>query len=249
MAQDFRGFLQGELRERCSRNSSYSLRSFARFLGISHTSLSCILRGQRPVSQKTKLKVASALGLAPDQLEMFQETDLPETQNFEKISVEQYHLMADWYHDAILELLHNKDFHEDYNWIASRLEISPYQARDAMERLILLGQVERTDAGLRPTFQLTTTVHQPLSTAARRKNQKQLLEKALLAVDEVSFEERDNSSVVMAISKTDLPVAKEMIKQFRRELLKKLQSPQKESDSVYQLAVAFFPLTHEKGDC
>src|SRR4051794_29725601 len=60
-----RFLLQNELTRRCAKNPRYSLRAFAKALGMSHTVLSLVLSGKRPLSRKAALQVASALELAP----------------------------------------------------------------------------------------------------------------------------------------------------------------------------------------
>src|SRR4051794_752039 len=62
-----RVLLQQELARRCAKNSNYSLRAFGQSLGISHTVLSLVLSGKRPLSKKATSTVATALGLNPSE--------------------------------------------------------------------------------------------------------------------------------------------------------------------------------------
>lgn len=248
MGKEFRTFLKEELERRTEKNPKYSLRSFARFIGISHTSLSCILRGQRPVSSKTKMKVAMALGVDPEKITQFKDTPLESNAapSFDKISVDSYHLIADWHHDAILELVQTRGFREDTSWIASKLGIKRTEAKVALERLINLRLIQRgPDGRLVVSTTNTTNDHQPLCTAARRKNQAQVLELSRRAVEQGEFVARDHSSIAMAIDSRDLPVAKQMIKDFRRALMARMQARGKEFNQVYQLHIGFFPLSEK----
>lgn len=242
MSQEFRCFLQGELDRRIKKNAKYSLRSFARFIGISHTSLSCVLRGQRPISPKTITKVAIALGVDPKNLNVTESHSTSVSQSLEKVTVDNYHLIADWYHDAILELVLIKDFKEDPNWIATKLGINRTEAKVALERLFEMNLIERTEDGFKLSSHSTTNVHQPQTTGARKKNQLQILDLSKEAIQNTSFNLRDHSSITMAINSKDIPIAKEMIKNFRRQLMDTLQS-NSELDQVYQLHIGFFPLT------
>ncbi|NCN28169.1 TIGR02147 family protein [bacterium] len=245
MAVEFRTFLKDELDRRTAKNPKYSLRSFARFIGISHTSLSCILRGQRPISSKTKTKVAMALGIDPEMVDQFDDHPLVDgsSPNFERIGVDSYHLIADWHHDAILELVATRGFKDDPGWIASKLGIKRTEARVAVERLQKMGLIEKDHFGRSVVAKNTTNTHQPLGSTARRKNQMQILDLSKESIEKVSLEVRDHSSITMAIDTRDLPVAKEMIKDFRRQLMARLQAPSKNFNQVYQLHIGFFPLS------
>ena len=52
MPQGLRPFLKMELDSRIKKNPSYSLRSFAKSLNISHAALSQILNGKRNLTKK-----------------------------------------------------------------------------------------------------------------------------------------------------------------------------------------------------
>ena len=58
-------FLRRELDRRLSTNPRYSLRAFARHLGMSPGELSEVLREKRPMSAKACQKVSRALDLSP----------------------------------------------------------------------------------------------------------------------------------------------------------------------------------------
>ena len=57
--------LQRELSIRCEKNPRYSLRAFSRALGMSHTALSFVLSGKRPLSKNAARKVSEVLQLDP----------------------------------------------------------------------------------------------------------------------------------------------------------------------------------------
>src|SRR5690242_4562906 len=72
---EFRSLLQQELIERCRKNPSYSLRSFARALGVQAPTLSHLLRGKRPLTPKQIRKLGQALALSPGDIERFVSAD------------------------------------------------------------------------------------------------------------------------------------------------------------------------------
>jgi transcriptional regulator with XRE-family HTH domain len=67
----YRDFLSNELRSRQLANKSYSLRAFARDIGISPASLSLTLKGNLGLSVKTAKKVAEEIGLSKNQKDFF----------------------------------------------------------------------------------------------------------------------------------------------------------------------------------
>src|SRR4051812_2340511 len=99
-------FLKSELSKRCERNPRYSLRAFARSLGVSHTVLSLVLAGKRPLARKSALRISERLELDPTQKATFLQFGDPGPRfQAQQLSLDQFALIADWYHYAILSLL------------------------------------------------------------------------------------------------------------------------------------------------
>ncbi|HWW62311.1 MAG TPA: helix-turn-helix domain-containing protein, partial [Thermoanaerobaculia bacterium] len=57
----FREILQAEFDRRAARNARYSLRAFARSLGIAHTTLSRFLSGRRRLTSRAIRRIGVAL--------------------------------------------------------------------------------------------------------------------------------------------------------------------------------------------
>src|SRR5207302_616070 len=105
-----RTILRAELTRRCQKNPRYSLRAFARALGMSHTVLSLILSGKRPVPRRTGARMAESLGLDPAQRRAFlslgdPEPGAAEDAAYERMELDRFELISDWHHFAILSLL------------------------------------------------------------------------------------------------------------------------------------------------
>jgi transcriptional regulator with XRE-family HTH domain len=60
---DFKAYLATELKRRLDDNPRYSMRAFARTLGLESSYLSKILRGKRPVTERLIQKCSDPLGL------------------------------------------------------------------------------------------------------------------------------------------------------------------------------------------
>lgn len=249
---DFRLFLQQELVRRCRENRNYSLRAFARHLSLEPSFLSKLLRGERNITLENFRKLADRLLLDPEEYKQFSQVIEQKAQRrggrgktdvaLNELSSDQFQVIADWYHYAILELLEIKSFQPNVRWIARALDVTPAEISAALERLERVGLLERSDSGWKNLKGSNTTTGNPFTTVAFRKLQKGILEKAIIALETVPMERRDQSSITMAIDSRNLPEAKKRIQKFRRELMQYLQSDG-EPDEVYQLSISLYPLT------
>lgn len=237
--------LQEELLRRCKKNAKYSLRAFAKALGVDASLLSKILRGERVPGRKVAETIAQRLELkAQDRARLFGVGAV--SNGYQDLTLDHFHLIADWYHYAIFELFVVKDFKSEPRWIAARLGITASEARLALERLERLELVERDEKGrYRRVTDHITTVGNTFTASAFRKLQKQILKQALSALEEIPMNYRDQSSLTVAIRADRIDGVKQKIKAFRRELCQELEQDQ-ERDSVYQLSVSFFPVTGVK---
>ena len=96
--------------------------------------------------------------------------------------------------------------------------------------------IEETDVNI-------ATSHDIPSKAIRVFNE-QILEKAKHALHEQSVEERDFTTMTMAVARRRLPEAKRIIREFRRKMSRTLETGAR--DDVYMLSVQFFSLMKEK---
>ncbi len=258
---DFRLYLQTELLRRCKTNPKYSLRAFARALALEPAFLSKLLHGKRGITINVMRNIASRLALAPSEVKKFEDAILlkksskrqtrlpasPETQ-FQQLALDHFQMIADWYHYAILELVSVEGFESSPRYIARMLGISVNEANAAIERLLRLEYLElAADGSWTNHSGNNTTLGNDFTATAFRKLQKQVLEMALVALEEVPIEQRDQTSMTMAIDSAQLPEAKKMIKEFRRSFCDVLQKST-HRDSVYHLGVSLYPVTRRKNE-
>jgi transcriptional regulator with XRE-family HTH domain len=234
-----RDLLSQELERRSARNGRYSMRAFARSLGLSHTLVSLVLSGRRGLSPETRARVVSRLGLPPE---------TPRAQgapaadaSVRALELDQFHLISDWYHFAILSLLEIPRSKAEPRWIAARLGISELQAKLALERLLRLGLLARSGRRLRQSGE-PIRIGNTVSTAATRKFHQQLLEKARESLEADPIEERDFTSMTFALDPARLELAKSRIRDFRRALVAELESHGRPR-RVYELTVQLFPVS------
>jgi uncharacterized protein (TIGR02147 family) len=242
---DFNEVLRNEFQKRKSRNSSYSLRAFSHFLGLSPAQISQVLSGKRPLTAKAAAQISDKLGFSPLEKKSLIESTFLKFQGAtstqpERLKEEEFKLISDWYHFAILSLSELKESKSDPRWIASQLKISASDARDAVTRLLDLKIIEVKNGKIRQIVRPLRTSHDVPSAAIRRYHQ-QNLDLAKEKLETIPLDDREFSTITMGISRSKLPQAKKLITQFKRQLSDLLEGGEKEA--VYTFAVQLFPVS------
>jgi len=255
VGDDYRHWLEREYLERRSRNRLYSIRSFARQLGVSKTSLAEVLAGKRDLSKKNALAVAIRLNLSPaertallDGIRRSRSRDAAHPDL--SLSDDVFRVIADWYHYAILNLAKLPKHQADATWIAERLGISVVEAAEASDRLLRMGFIELNGTQFRRKVGSLDTVADVPSSAVRR-HYAQNLRIAERSLEQDPVESREFGIVTVAIDSEKIALAKERIRAFRRRMAVDLEAPS--PDRIYTLSIQFYPivtpiLTEGQGD-
>lgn len=114
---DLHAHLSAEFARRRARNPRYSLRAFARHLGVDHATLSQWLRGRRPISPRSAAGLLASLGV---------DMDADRTAALGPS------------HRAILDLVRAPGFVADSRWIARSLDVDVDHVNCALQTLIRL---------------------------------------------------------------------------------------------------------------
>lgn len=257
----YRNYLEREFDGRCRRNSRYSMRAFARDIGIQASKLSEILKKQCGLSSEAAFSIAQKLRLSDIEARHFvtlveaehsrsrvrrkQALQLLESfqrdHKFNELDLERFKIISDWFHFALLELTDVSDFSSDPQWISRRLNVPLQKIENAIERLLEFGLLQQDRAGRLKQTHIDLATPSGIPSREIREHHAQILAKAMESIDHFSVHERDLSSTTMAIDASQLDEAKKVIKEFRREFSKRFQS--KESKNrVYCLSTQFFPL-------
>ena len=112
---DVQAHLSAEFAQRRARNPRYSLRAFARHLGVDHATLSQWLRGRRTISPRSAACLRASLGC---ELVGDRSASLGPT------------------HRAILDLVRAPGFVADSRWIARALDVDVDHVNCALQTLI-----------------------------------------------------------------------------------------------------------------
>lgn len=162
-----------------------------------------------------------------------------------EIDEDVFSLIADWQHNAILELTEEADFDPNPAWIARQLSITWVEAQTALNRLLNAGLlVQKKNKKIKKTHVWITTSDHTLTTAAHRRRQKQILAKSTYSLENDPIEERSHTAITIAIDPSRLAQAKQMILDFQRGLCAYLS--QGKPGRVYELSVSLFPLQRKR---
>lgn len=253
-------FLLRELDRRRSRNQSYSLRAFARDLELSVSHLSEVISGARGLSGKSAAKIADKLKLRPAEQSYWFDLVIVETtrnaqarelakerlkstrnlQSLKKIKAEQFQVISEWYHLALLELINLKDFQPDAAWIAEKLSITEKQATTAIARLKSIGLL-KTDGKKWEGNDSVAEIFSEVPSRAIRGFHKQIIENSIYSLQHGSMGDREIQSMLVAIPKNYVTEFRNDMKKFLIEFWEKIKDEPK--DSVYALSVQLCPVT------
>jgi uncharacterized protein (TIGR02147 family) len=265
---DYRQYLKDwwAWRKRTSRIASF--RAFALKAGTSPSLLKDILEGRRRLTADTVVRFTPALGLSEaeasylallarfgnarnvvEKNEAFAEMAKIRRKLFLKfLPPDQYALWTGWHHAAVRELVTLEDFQEDSEWIARRLApaVTPRQAKDALHTLVRMGLLQRDDRNkLVPAESAVSTEYEVPSQVVRHFNQ-EMIGLALTAPDRFAPAQREIGGLTLGLSLECYDRIKERIRIFKEEILSMVVEDPRNSETVAQLNIQFFPLVQSE---
>lgn len=242
------------------KNASYSLRAFARKLDLSPSALSEIFNGKRRISQKIALRVLERLNYAPNEIARLlsslddktpgsaavdakrntTQLSLQRKVDFLQLSNDQFNMIGEWQHFALLSLIETKNFKSEVSWMANRLGLTTAQTQSTLERLIRLGFVRKKN-GKYTTNKQALLTSDDIPNQAVRKSHYADLKLAEKALDECPIELRDFTANTVSVNTKQLEKAKDLIRRFQDELTLLLEEGT--CDEVYKFTFYLYPLT------
>ncbi|MDH4467201.1 MAG: TIGR02147 family protein [Bacteriovoracaceae bacterium] len=244
-------FLKEKWNEIRSKNRSYSLRSFARRLGVSSSALSEFFNGKRSFSRELSLKISKNLSLGPQEISeiesKFSQEDAaksikihPSFRQELELQSHQYEIARDPIYYSLLCLMETHNFQSSTKWMAKRLNVSETKIKKSLQILLAFELAEKKNGKYFPTQKSLQTT-EDIANASLKRRHEENLEAAKDSLYQRSIEERDFCFMTMAIDKAKLPLAKQMIREFRNQLSAFLESGEK--NEVYEMCIQLFPKT------
>jgi uncharacterized protein (TIGR02147 family) len=256
--------LEQEFQIRRQRNICYTHAAFARDLNLSRGALSEILSGRRNLSYKNcqkfcrtfswsqQKKIEFLYNVAKASIELGPKRIHPEFKRIladeesllcepKKIKQKDFNLISQWFYVAILEMTFTGDLTKsDSDNIASRLGMKIQSVKTAINKLLGFGYLIEVDGVLRKTNKKLTLSDTDLTSKILIKHQSQILRIARSKLKSAPIDERNNSSIAMAIDPKNIPLVKKEIRLFMHKMSELLENGKQKK--VYQLNVNLFSL-------
>ncbi len=231
-------------------NPYYSLRAFARDIGIHPATLSQIINGKRNLPKRDCEKVLNKLNLGPKERSLFIDSLRNKKNTLDRSDEDQrylldeshYKIISEWEHFAVLELFNLKQFKRNNEDIAKRLNLSMNRVEVVTTNLLMASLISKDKDGFFYKIHHDVKTSDNLKSQALRDSHKETMLMGIKKIDEIEIEKRDFSSVTMAIDPNKIEDAKLLIKEFRKKM--NALSLEGNVSEVYQLAVQFYSLTH-----
>ena len=244
--------LQNDFNKRKEKNPRFSLRSYSRLLGVNPGNLSAVLNGKRRLSLGMGIKISSSLNLEPNMAKAFIksiESNLSKIErerlrdsSYAEYSIEMFSPISDWKYFAIMNTVLLDKYDGTINFIVNELAFSKEEVEKIVSMLVQ-AKIFKIENGIISRVEKKISV-QKVSSDVIKSFHSQNLNLAIDSLFSTDVNDRDMSSITMAISMDKLENAKIMIKNFRRKLSAFLTSDEK--DAVYNFSIQLFPIRSTK---
>lgn len=262
---DYRQFLKDFYEYEKSRLSVFSYRYFANKTETDPSFLVKVLQREKHLADRHIAPLAKYLGLDAKATEylglllsfnkakrdqeakvLFEKLTALRPLQIHTLEATRYEFFSQWYHVALWELLSFFPFHGDFEQLATKFcpAITPTKAKRALEVLERLQLVERRKDGAWIAKHGLITTGEEWKSMAIRTFQRDSIQLAENALDQIPKEDRDISTVTLSLSKATFDVVREKLRAMRQELLE-ISEHEAKKDAVYQFNLQIFPLTKE----
>lgn len=248
-----RQFLTDELERRMTANPSYSLRAYARDIGMSSSRVSEMLKEDSPISYKSAHIMAEKFKLDDAEKEYFllliqyqsakdKKTRLTAWKNILKRRTfavfKTYHsnfsILHKWFYVPLIEYV-TAPKSLSYSVIAKKIGISEKVLLSALLELEADGYIHMTSENKWKKRELLSKYESPVGSDVIRGFHKEYLKKASVYIDSQKIEKRKYMTSVFRLRKDDLLKARQEIEIFNQNFIKKYAND-RTSDLVYCLA-------------
>jgi uncharacterized protein (TIGR02147 family) len=267
MSLNYRNIIRGKFVEKRSKNASFSLRAFAKRLGVDSGYLSYVLNGKRNLSDAMTVQFAERLELSAEESKRFEllvrlektesaeqkrrlldqlNDEMPEEEKVRNLTVDHFVMISEWYHFAILELLNDKKFDWTTENVAKSLNVSGAEVELALERMRSLEIIDYQYGSRPQKITDRVKVQSQAPNDALRKYHTTMLQKAAEALLTQKTDERITTTRNLTLSRKQLKAADELADEFFRKLKKLSETKGDDTNEVYHFSVNGFAITENQ---
>lgn len=252
---DVKKFLSDELDRRLTQNPKYSLRAFARDLGMSTSRISIFLRDHSPLTIRSAHIMADGLKLSDHEKEYFIQMVKFQfgktsairnaawkllSRNHLKNTTFQHQknnfsiILNEWYYTPLIEYV-TAAKPRNYESIAQALGLSLEKITKALGELEKAGEIIQTKPGIWAKNFSISKFDSPIKSETIRNYHKSYLKKALVCIDQQAIEKRKYLTSIARVRKADIAEARQELETFNQNFIKKYSSLDM-TDVVYCLS-------------
>jgi uncharacterized protein (TIGR02147 family) len=274
---DYREFLRDWFQYKKMQQPGFSCTVFARITGMkSHAFFGMVISGKRNLTHKSIRAFAKALALKPNEynyfekLVLFNQATSVTDRNFyfeqlrhaelssrssqqlvEKLQ-NASSLLRHWYTVAIFEMTKCADFRADKEWLSSALKnrVTPLQAQDAWNELVaakLLVKDVKTGHWIQNTGLID--IDPARLDFVIQNFHLEMLRRSSDAIQNEPLEDRELSSLTLAVTEEDWRTLRGEIKEFRKRLNREYSREESKSNRVIAVNMQLLCLTEKTGEC
>ena len=260
---DYRNYLKDAFDERKANDPFFSYRMLAEFLGLDTSNVFRILHGESQLPARCQSRALEFLGLSGRSAEFFilligyarergakaKKEILEKALSLRDVARRQLEeeqlavYFGNWWVVAVRSLLEVLDGRNVPSELSKRLvpAVSEADIERALGALKELGLVKKASSGRLLLAEPHVTAGGEVRTKAVRQFQKQILSLASDSIERFPRDQRDVSTLTLAVDARAFAEIREIIRECRRQIQKRVEEA-KAPDRVMQLAMAFFPL-------
>lgn len=262
---DYRAYLRDIYENRKESNPIWSYRFMASRLEIDPGQLVKILQGKLHLPQRAVGAAIRLCGLDGrdgayfEELVRFARAHSAEesSRSFERlaalrgvasapIQVDQAEYYRSWHHTVVRALLGLAPFRGDWKTLGALClpQLATEQAKASVELLERLGIAVRDEQGALRLSDSHVAPGEGVPVELVRQFQKDTIDLAKNALDTIPREEREISTITMALSESDIGLVQGWVRDLRRQV-QSLAENTRDPDRVYHLNVQLFPVARK----
>lgn len=263
---DYRKFLRDIYEFRRSQDANMTYRYLAKTVGFNSAGFfTLIIQGKRNVSNEMIPKFAMAFKLKIKEREYFQylvQADQAKNHTEKKYYLDKaltlkrikfkikdvgaHKFYEKWYYSAIREMLSFMPYKNNAVAFARYINppLRPFQVEKAIELLSEINLISKSGDGYKQNDPYITSGDE-ITSATLAKYHLETADLAKRAIDKANIEERNISTLTLALSKNGFEEVTKRIREFRRELMD-ISKADLEKDQVFHLNLQLFPMTKKR---